>query len=164
MSVCVVHRDGWAAFESRTTLGDGCILPVRADKAFVASGWLTASVGTGSMEKRARRVIASRHESEVIDALAECFQEDSEDGALLMVNRTRDLYLVDARGCAETFDDTHQFWAIGCADMFVLGYLGRIVNNEQRPVVPDDAVAAIKLAARYDAGIDDRVKVVWLGQ
>jgi ATP-dependent protease HslVU (ClpYQ) peptidase subunit len=116
------------------------------------------------MEKRARKVIGSHYETEVIDALAECFQEDSEDGALLMVNKQRDMYLVDARGCAETFEQEHLFWAIGCADQFVMGYLSRIVNNEQRPVVPDDAVAAIKMAARYDAGIDDRVKVVWLGQ
>lgn len=163
MSICIVHRDGWAACDSRTTMGSSMIFPSVAKKAFSASGWLTACVGPGLLECMARKLIPECHETEVLTQLSEALRDtELQGGALLMTNRQRDLILVDSLGALETIEESHQFWAIGCCEEMVLGYLARITEHEKRDITVADATAAIKMTAKYDSGIDDRVKVFYL--
>jgi hypothetical protein len=162
MSVCILHRDGWAATDSRVS-GCGTIYPLKIQKAFVNNGWLIATVGEGILHTRMQQIACMEHE--MPDAVSQTLQEKDAEGCLLMLNKARDIIHVDGLGSFDYLDkDLVDFWAIGCADHYVLGYLRRIVETEARAITPDDATAAIKSAARYDAGIDDRVQIVYLNQ
>lgn len=162
MSVVVVHRDGWAACDSRTTLCNDQIMPMSANKAFSASGWLTAVVGTGVMQLFLERVQHNSFESEVLSKLSEALVEDNKEGHALLVNSRRKLVHLDGLGSLDEIDEDHDYFSIGCASMFVMGYLNRIKEEEKRAITPEDAKKAIIAASRYDAGIDDRVKIFQL--
>jgi hypothetical protein len=161
MSVCIVHRDGWAACDSRTTAGRS-IFPDVVNKAFAANGWLVAYAGDGMIGQKAKQVVEETNYEEAVDQLVEYLDENDLDGELLMVDRNRMLVHVDGRGCFSPIDPSLEFWVVGSATSWVVGYLARVVEAEKRPLTIEDAAAAIKMAAKYDSGIDDRVKIFYL--
>lgn len=161
MSVCILHRDGWAACDSRTLAGHD-IFPDNAVKAFSASGWLVTCAGSALLQQRMLEIVKNNNESEVLDQIAEELGDQDGEGDVLLVNGSKNLVHIDQGGCHTSIDPTEDFWAIGCAYKLVIGYLKCISETQNRPVTPDDAAAAIKMAAKYDAGIDDRVKIFLL--
>lgn len=162
MSVCIVHRDGWAATDSRIS-DQRTIYPLKIQKAFVTNGWLVTTVGDGILHTRMKQL--SCLPDEMPDAVSMSLQEKDAAGCILMLNDRRELVHIDGLGSFDYIDsELTDYWAIGCADNYVLGYLRRITETEGRNITPSDATAAIKSAAKYDAGIDDRVQIVWLKQ
>jgi hypothetical protein len=160
MSVVIVHRDGWACTDSRSSMG-GCIFPDVVEKAVVTSTMLISIVGQAIVNQMVNRIVKNTAEGEILDAIAEMFSPDNSlEASLLVVNKNREMMHIDANGYISKIDPAVKYWAAGCADGYVLGYLAAIGDD----ITPDHAEAAIKSAARWDTGIDDRVQRVFLNQ
>lgn len=154
MSVCIVHRDGWAVADSRESMGT-MILPSAPAKVIKSDGYLISCVGATSILQVVQKLVNTQgHEIDLLEAIAEKVDDKDLDVSLLCVSYDRRLIHMDGNGCMS--DLNTDFWAIGCAEWYVLGRLHLIA--EQRPVTMEDAEAAIVAAAVHDKGIDSRVQ------
>lgn len=158
MSVCIVHRDGWAVCDSKETAGT-MIFPSSMKKVVKSDGYLIAGVGHSGFIQGASKLAKNKgHEVDLLDTLLETMEEKEYEATALVCTYKRELIHIDCTGAATEL--TTDFWAIGCAEWYVLGRLHLIA--ETRPVTVEDAKAAIVAAAKYDNGIDDRVQEFWL--
>lgn len=159
MSVCIVHRDGWAVADSRDTMGS-LIMPSTATKVSKAEGFLIAHVGDGIFAQKVNRVVREHgHEVTVLEKVAELLEDKDISGEALAVSYKRKLLHIDNRGYINDLDCV-DFWAIGCCEQFILGRLLAIA--ETRTVTIDDAEAAIKALALFDTSVDARVQKFYL--
>jgi len=159
MSVCIVHRDGWAVADSRDSMGT-CIMPTTATKVSKAEGYLIAHVGEGIISQKINRIVKkSGHEITILDSISDMMDETDHNCEALAVSYKRELIHLDGHGLLSPIDQT-DFWAIGCCEQFVLGRL--LMIAESRSVTVEDAKAAIVAASKYDSGIDDRVQEFYL--
>jgi hypothetical protein len=155
MSVCVVHRDGWAVADSRETMGT-CIMPAAVEKVCKCDSYLISTTGPAILQTKVARIVnAKGHETNVLESVCEMMDESDFEGLTLAVSHDRKLILIDSNGAPTELTEV-DFWAIGCADQLVLGRLLYIA--ESRAVTIEDAEAAIVMASRFDNGIDARVK------
>lgn len=159
MSVCIVHRDGWAVCDSRSNWGPTGILPAKCDKAFVTDYFLLTCVGDGIVEQMVRTLAEQTPTGDLLNTITEYFQEGKADGHLLVTDKARKLYSIDSNGCRVEFEDSQLFWAIGCAGDWVNGWLECVGSRNGGLVTAEDAVEAVKKAAEFDSGIDAKAKV-----
>lgn len=160
MSVCVVHKDGWAVADSRDSIGN-LIVPSTPAKVSKADGYLIACVGAGILGQKVAKIIKTQgHELGVIDVIAEMIGEAEQDGEMLAVSLDRRLIHVDGHGCMSNLDV--DFWAVGCAECYVLGRLHLVAENNGGVITIEDAEEAVKKAAVYDSGVDARVQRFYL--
>lgn len=164
MSVCVVHRNGWAVTDSRHNFGNVGVLPTKAKKAFLSQGSLVTVVGDAILAQKLEFHSQNKTIYELPAAIAELIFDNYEsiDAHVLMVNKKRQLLHIDGKGFICPMEEV-DFWAIGCAADKVLGYLDHCVVAG-RVIDPSVVEEAIKRAARYDSGIDDRCQTLYLGQ
>jgi ATP-dependent protease HslVU (ClpYQ) peptidase subunit len=161
VSVCIVHRDGWAVADSRDTMGS-LIMPSTAIKVSKAEGFLIAHVGQGILAQKVDRCVKEHgHEVTVLEKVGELLEDKELDGECLAVSYKRKLTHIDGNGLLTELDAV-DFWAVGSGEQFVLGRLLAIA--ETRPVTIEDAEAAVKAVAVYDSGVDDRVQKFFLEQ
>lgn len=159
MSICIVHRDGWAVADSRGTMGN-LIVPSTATKVTKADGFLIAHVGEGIFGQRIRKAVKEHgHDVSVLEKVAELLEDKDLDGEALAVSYKRKLIHIDSNGLLTDLDGV-DFWAVGACEQFVLGRL--LLIAETRPVTIDDAEAAVKAAVLFDTSIDARVQKFWL--
>lgn len=159
MSICIVHRDGWAVADSRDSFGT-LIFPSIATKVSKAEGFLIAHVGDGILAQKIERTVRDcGHDLSVVDKVGELLEDKELNGQVLVVSYKRKLTHIDGNGCFSDIDSL-DFWAIGACEQFVLGRLLYIA--ESRPITIDDAEAAVKAAALFDTSIDARVQRFWL--
>jgi hypothetical protein len=160
MSVVIIHRDGWACCDSRST-SCGMIMPTTVNKIVKTSTMLIGVVGDAIFLQTVRKIAHDVSEGEIIDGIKGALEPGGPlEAVVTIVTNTGKMFVMDANGFTTEINDDVKFWASGCADNYVLGYLtalGRVVNAE-------DAESAIKSAARWDTGIDDRVQKVFLNQ
>lgn len=161
MSVCILHKDGWGVCDSRDTMGT-LILPSKGLKINKAEGYLIASVGQGVLYQDVARIVARRgHEIDVLRNVSDMMseKEPSYEGECLAVSYKKELIHLDSKGLMTPIE--MNFWAIGCVEQFVLGRL-LYIEETKGVVTIEDAEVAVKVAAKYDCGIDDRVQKFWL--
>lgn len=164
MTVCVVHRDGWAVTDSREMMGH-TVVPTAPRKAFrTALGWyLVATAGPSSIAQRIERSLSSVNDGEVERGITEILSDqDRNDVQVLAVDRDRNLVDFDSDGCLSVIDTDYDFRVIGSAQDLVTGYMSAIAKREKRKLTPEDAVEAIKFAAVLEMSIDDRCQIVRL--
>jgi hypothetical protein len=155
VSVCVVHRDGWAVADSRETMGT-CIMPAAVEKVCKSDSYLIATIGKAILQNKIARIVKAKgHEIDVLESVCDMMDESDYEGLTLAVSYDRKLILIDSNGAPTDLTEV-DFWAIGCCQEMVLGRLLYIA--ESRPVTIEDAEQAIVMAAKYDNGIDARVK------
>ncbi len=155
MSICVVHRDGWAVADSRETMGTG-IIPAAVEKVHKSDSYLISVTGPAILQSRIGKIVKAKgHETNVLDSVCDMMDESDYEGLTLAVSYDRKLILIDANGAPTELDEV-DFWAIGCCEQMVLGRLLYIA--ESRSVTMEDAEQAIVMAAKYDNGVDGRVK------
>ena len=160
MSVCIVHRDGWAVCDSRSSITN-TILPVTTNKAFKTDNYLFAVVGDGVLEQNIRALAENNTEDLVLAAISHHLSESDDSGSIVCVSRKRELIYIDQLGTRCPFENHVDFWVIGSAEDFVHGYLRACVDAGQAITV-ELAKKAITTAAKFDSSIDDRVKVFGL--
>jgi len=158
MSVCIVHRDGWAVCDSKETAGT-MIFPSAIKKVVKSEGYLIAGVGHTSFIQSAAKLVKSKgHEIDLLDTLIDNMEEEEYEATALVCTYKRELIHIDCSGASTEL--TTDFWAIGCAEWYVLGRLHLI--EETRPITVEDAKTAIVAASKYDNGIDGRVQEFYL--
>ena len=162
MTVCVVHRDGWAVTDSREMIGH-TVVPCIPEKAF-RTGWYVISVaGPARLSQKIQRAVMSVSNGEVIDTITEILDDQDDLGVqVLLVDGLRKLIDFDCHGCLSVIDTDYDFRVIGSAQDLVTGYMSAIAKREKRKLTPEDAVEAIKFAAVLEMSIDDRCQVVKL--
>jgi hypothetical protein len=150
-----VHRDGWAVADSRETMGT-CIIPAAVEKVHKSESYLISVAGPAILQTKIARLVKARgNEINVLEAVCEMMDESEYEGLSLAVSYDHKLILIDANGSPTELDEV-DFWAIGCCEQMVMGRLLYIA--ESRGITIEDAEQAIVAAARYDNGIDARVK------
>lgn len=164
MSVCIVHRNGWAVSDSRSSYGgnSGRIVPVSAKKLFkVKDHALVASVGSAFLGQMADIMCSDKGPDEIIGELSTYMMQSDGDGCLLMVDNEGYMAEICGEGSVEAIEGM-DFWAIGSAADLCIGYLSAIAA--EREIEPEDAMKAIRSAARFNAHIDDRVQFECIGK
>lgn len=161
MSICIVHRDGWAVADSRESVGH-LIVPSTSSKVVKAEGFLIACAGNSAVNQKVRKIVKEHgHEVTILEIISDAFVEKEQEGNLLAVSYKRQLIDIDDCGSMSELDSV-DFWAIGSISQFVLGRLFYIA--ETRPITIEDAEAAIKAAAVFHTSIDARVQKFYLEQ
>lgn len=163
MSVCIVHRDGWAVTDSRANHWNTGILPKQAIKAFHSQGCLVTVTGTSVLNQKLKKIAETQTMLDLPGAISDFMYDVKEgnSGSVLMVNGQRELILFDAVGHASLLTE-QDYWAIGCAADRVLGYLDAVSQDNTVSIEVKHAEMAIKRAAKFDSGIDDRTQVFLL--
>lgn len=160
MSVCIVHKDGWAVADSRDSIGN-LIVPSTPVKVSKAEGYLIAVVGAGILGQKVNKIVKTQgHELSVIDTIAEMIGESDQDGEMLAVSLDRKLIHIDGHGLMSNLDV--DFWAVGCAECYVLGRLHLVAEMNGSVVTIEDAEQAVVAASVYDSGVDARVQRFFL--
>src|SRR5690606_18435268 len=166
MSVCIVHRDGWGVCDSRSNYNGSCIMPEAAQKMMVVDNYsIVTSCGDAIIHQDLTEMLVNVPQSASVEqVISEYFAEGGDiEGTAMQSVMARRIDVIDMRGHRSVLQDTENFWAIGCAADMVLGYL-KAVEACKGKVEPKDAEEAIKMASRYDGGIDDRCQVYRLGE
>ena len=133
-----------------------CIMPAAVDKVSKSDSYLIAATGPAVLQNKINKIVKEKgHETNVLDTICEVMDDSEYECLVLAVSYDRKLILVDSNGAPTDLTEV-DFWAIGCCQEMVLGRLLYIA--EQRSVTIEDAEAAIVMAAKYDNGIDGRVK------
>jgi 20S proteasome alpha/beta subunit len=146
------------ACDSRGSCGPS-ISPVKAQKHFlVGKHTLVAAVGDAIIPQECG--IMCHGKEDTVDALIEMttyMSGSPYDGCLLLVNEDGELTSIDGNGATGEIED-YDWWAIGSASEYVIGYL-MAIQGAKGEVTPLDAKEAIRVASKFCADIDDRVQI-----
>lgn len=162
MSVCIVHRDGWAVTDSRAHANHN-IVPGRAKKAFVSQGSIVTVVGDAIVVQKLEFYAQNKTMEELPTALAEWMWDKPEniDGRVVIVNQDRKLLTIDSVGHISLIEDV-DFFATGSSAEWVMGWLS-CWSKMGNQVTVEAAEEAIVKASEYDSGIDGKVQKFYLG-
>jgi hypothetical protein len=135
------------------------IFPTTPNKVVKADGYLIAVCGAAIVTQSVQKIVKEQgHEIDVLNTISSHLEEKDTDCSILSVSYDRKLVHMDGHGCMSSLEV--DYWAVGCAEWYVLGRLHLI--EETRPITVEDAKAAIVAAAKYDNGIDARVQEFYL--
>jgi 20S proteasome alpha/beta subunit len=109
-----------------------------------------------------RKILAKTAEKDVVDTISEYLEELDEQSSALVVNLAGDLVTFDPAGCVFRVMEDRTVWAGGSGEDPCLGYLAGVQAEGKREITAEDAVNAIKHAAKNSAGINEICDIEYL--
>lgn len=156
MTLCIAHRDGWVAADTRSTAGNEMspylIEPIIKVKKIPGVAVIGCAGDTGVYQRLDKSVWHAK-EHDVVRELADALKSTGMDAQLLVVTKSADLVFITNNGVAFPLCGSQKWWAIGSGRDFAKGWFSAYEANGW-PIQREAAFTCIAQSARFDTCIN----------
>lgn len=159
MTLCIAHRDGWIAADTRCTANNELspfdVEAIKKVKKIPNIAVIGCAGDTGVFQRIEKSVWDATVDT-IIQKLADSLKNTGMDAQLLVVTWRKELIFIANNGVCFPMKSHQQWWAIGSGRDFAKGWFSAMENHQWR-ITKEHAFSCIRDASRFDTCINSDI-------